>query len=509
MAYCGVASTETGHDFTAQVPSPLIAFPASYNRVEAEMKETSADWNITAESTCSPGPRSVAFYENSNCHVNLSSEEPCEIIIKSGSMRKLGKRNKSWKKRHFNLCTRDEELYLNYFKNDKDVTPLGKVALTAKVKVESISQSEARRLHAAVCDACFSVQTETRRWIFCTDNAKLRKKWIGALQRKPLQNTSDFNWDGECEGKSLIEEPGKKIDDLEDRRRRNTYLEIDDLKWDILSEPDCWIEFMKEFKELRLKLIKPNLLKIESMRKVGKFKFSEICRCLRESLNKFHGKGRVMSGWLWKRGKLNTAWKKRFCVILQNGTFEYMKSPTDSSAKGRITRNDVLSVGIGLSRKELQVFHIHTKERIWNLAANDDQTRDSWIHMLRLSTNRYRRVSDTEMTAKDPILSRSSRSQSFGSASSIIPKSPSSMWKYHCEKNMIRIRTDSLLRDVSQTNSSVSSVRSPTDQWWMRSSAGAGGIKPSIQDVPSFLPSFLRSYDSQSNLKVPSSRKKA
>jgi len=507
MAHCGAATTETGHDFTAQISNPLSAFPASY--FEAETKEIPPDWYLKAESTCSPAPRSAAFYDNSNCHANLYSEKPCERIIKSGSMKKLGKFNKSWKKRHFSLCTRNEELYLNYFKSDKDITPLGKVTLTGKVKVEPISQKEAGRLNAAVCDACFCIETETRRWIFCTDNAQFRKKWIDELQRRRSQfavYSSDFNRDGDSDRKSLIEESDQKIDDLEDRSRRNTCLEIDDSKWDILSHPDHWNEFIKEFKELRLKLMKPNLLRIDSMRKVGQFKFKEICRCLRESLNKFHGKGRVMSGWLYKRGKLNTAWKKRFCVILKDGTFEYMKSPTDSSAKGRISSNDVLSVSIGLSSKDLQVFHIFTKERIWNLAAEDDQTRDSWIHVLRLSTNRIRRVSDSEMPAKDPILTRTSRSQSFSSASSRPPKSPTSMWRYHCEKNLIRIRSDSnmfSLQEGSRTNSSVSSVRSPTDQWW-RTSTDTQPVhrkKISFQDVS-------RKTDSQSNLKVPSTRTK-
>jgi len=506
MAHCGGATTDTGYDFTAQISNPLSAFPASFNRVEAETKELSSDWCLRAESTCSPAPRSAAFYDNSNCHANLYSEKTCERIIKSGSMRKLGKRNRSWKKRHFSLCTRNEELYLNYFKSDKDATPLGKVDLTGKVKVEPISQNEAGRLNAAVCDACFCIQTETRRWIFCTDNAQLRKKWIDELQRKLLQyalKSSDLNWEEDSDRKSLIEESDLKTDDLEDRRRRNTYLEIDDSKWDILSQPDNWIEFIIDFKELRLKLMKPNLLKIGSMRKVGWFKFNEICRCLHESLNKFHGKGRLMSGYLWKRGKLNTAWKKRFCVISKDGTFEYMKSPIDSYAKGRISANEVLSVSIGLSWKELQVFHIYTKERIWNLAAKDDQTRDSWIQVLWQSTNRFRRGSDGEMPAKDPILTHTSRSQSFSSASSKPPRSPTSIWKYHCEKNMIRLRSDSItLLEASRETSSASSVRSPTDQWWRRSSEiPAHGKKLSIQDV-------AKKIDRKSNLKVPSTMRK-
>lgn len=89
-----------------------------------------------------------------------------------------------------------------------------------------------------------------------------------------------------------------------------------------------------------------------------------------------------MSGYLDKRGKFNKAWKKRFCVLLDDGIFEYYAQCDDPRPKGRILVNEIKSLGAGISLPNREVFHVVTKDRTWIFAAEDDRTRDLWIHRM-------------------------------------------------------------------------------------------------------------------------------
>jgi len=502
MAHCGAVTTEIDDDLPVQRPNFLESrIRPSYGVPQIEVKEFSLD-SLHAESSCSPAQRNAAFNHGKfRCPMNIVPENPCDRVIRSGRMRKLGKFYKSWKNRFFVLRIQDEELQLSYFKSALHAKPIGDIPLTGKVDVRVIPSDDARRHNPAICDSCFSIETAARRWIFCAENTWVRDMWITAIKRQLMEQST---WGIDYDSKSLTGESDSKGDGLEDLRRRNHVFEIDVWKWHILSQTDNWNEFKTAFKELRLKLEPPNLLNVETMRKVGQPKFSKMCRRMMDFLKHFHGKGRKISGWLWKRGKINTSWKKRFCVVLNDGTFEYMNSPINSSPK-RIAREDIRKVSMGLSAEGRQVFHIHTQDRTWNLASVDDETRDLWISALDLMPNRPRRRSDGLETIP-PRAARTLRSRSFSSSSSKAGTRSFNFWKQQCEKNMIFVRSDSSLHMLRDMTDSASSGRTYNAALMKRlPSIEQRQLSGSRQSLRS---KIITSSTSESLLKVPTQQKK-
>jgi len=115
---------------------------------------------------------------------------------------------------------------------------------------------------------------------------------------------------------------------------------LNDVMWETLWQTDNWEVFTAKFSNFSFRL-KPGLLKKKSflscipdiveedehnileirpnvefsgqfMTDVGEIKYF---------LRSFYGEGRLIAGWLYKRGRFNKSWRRRFCV-LTNTLFE-------------------------------------------------------------------------------------------------------------------------------------------------------------------------------------------
>jgi len=394
------------------------------------------------------------------CKTTLFSLNRNERIIRYGRIRKLGKFKKSWKNRFFVLLIRNEEVLFYYYKSALDKTLLGEVPFVGQVHISPIDETTARRLKATVIDACFCIETDKRRWLFCAEKAEVRDKWVDVLRRHLmnvrcaalLENNLNNDWD------SFDEKWDQEQDVASSRQRRKQVLRIDPLKWDILCQSDNWNEFTKNFEELRFKLEPPDLLNVQSVNELGRLEFSDSCKSVFNFLKDFYGKGRLISGWLFKRGRFNRSWRKRFCVLLDDGTFEYWKTPTDATPQGKIVSNEMKSIVNGLSVDGLQVFHIATQGRLWILGAPDDHTRDIWINKLeaRKKMQKYK--------SEDIDLSRTNESAAIEDGK-IKPQSSKSldneystsskMWMQYAAKNMIHVKSEFDLLGIRGTNDSA------------------------------------------------------
>jgi len=491
MAQCGVVPTEV--DVIAEeddYPDVRIIYGTASGNSEAKtlpaLKETRSNIE-TNKFTRKSGSADNRLKSKST----LFSINPNERIIRYGRIRKLGKFNKSWKSRFFVLLIRNEEVFFSYYKSAVDKTPLGEVPFVGQVHILPIDEEEARRLKAAVTDACFCIETGKRRWLFCAEKAEVRDKWVDVLSRHLMNRTvrcaalmgsnSINEWD------SFDEKLDQKQDIILPRQRRKKELKIDISKWDILCQSDNWNEFTKNFKGLRFKLEPPDLLNVQSVNELGKLEFSDSCKAVFKFLKDFWGKGRLISGWLFKRGRLNRSWKKRFCVVLDDGTFEYMKKPTDATPQGKIRSNEIISIANGLSVDGLQLFHIVTKERIWILGAPDDHTRDIWISKLEARKNT--REEDIDVSGIKESLASLADMNSVADSSKYVgnecswPSGRTSIiWKQYCAKNMIHLKSDSRidLLGLQSTNESTGA------RGWISQSESCGSGRtpsPGLEDA--------------------------
>jgi len=314
-------------------------------------------------------------------------------------MRKLGEWNRSWKNRFFLLSLDDGELVLRYYKDAFETKARGQVSFTGKTDV-AIPNEKYIKKHKPPTKNVFFVKTEKRRWVFCCETESIRDKWIEVLKKSLVSNLD------------LDESSEHKDDDEAEPEAEVRTLPLDPIKWELLQQTDNLEVLEHHFPGLTFHLkgtgsggtlqIKtkpgvntepngqPQLLSApvslsatgsDSVSKNVK-SFTKSLRAVQKFLRGFFGKGRLMSGYLDKRGKYNKAWKKRFCVLLDDGIFEYYARSTDAVPKGRILVSEIKSLGAGISLPRREVFHVVTKDRTWIFAAEDDRTRDLWIqHM--------------------------------------------------------------------------------------------------------------------------------
>jgi len=172
-------------------------------------------------------------------------------------------------------------------------------------------------------------------------------------------------------------------------------------------------------------------------------------REIKSFLESFYGKGRVKAGWLFKRGRFNKSWKRRFCV-LRHKELEYYKELKDVSPQGVIPTLDIEFLSIGLTTNSMEVFHLVTKDRVWNFAARDEETREDWVRPIE------------DILSEERVNGWISNSE----------KRTSSLWRLKCQQSKIHVRTDSISQQIklgeivnqesfsSQSNSTLSPMGS-------------------------------------------------
>ena len=96
-----------------------------------------------------------------------------------------------------------------------------------------------------------------------------------------------------------------------------------------------------------------------------------------------------MEGWLWKRGRINTNWKNRFCV-LRDGALAYFKERGDRKPAGcvRVADSVVLSSEAGASAASSHrvrwCFSVWTAERTFYFGGPDKEAVVEWMKTLLL-----------------------------------------------------------------------------------------------------------------------------
>lgn len=91
----------------------------------------------------------------------------------------------------------------------------------------------------------------------------------------------------------------------------------------------------------------------------------------------------IKRGWLHKRGKFHTSWKRRW-MVLRPPHLYYFKRQTDKVEKGVI---DLIGATISLGSAEAQrkdpfSFEIHSQTRVWYLQAASQQEMQKWIESI-------------------------------------------------------------------------------------------------------------------------------
>lgn len=93
-----------------------------------------------------------------------------------------------------------------------------------------------------------------------------------------------------------------------------------------------------------------------------------------------------LEGWLYKRGRVMTNWKHRFCVLL-DGTLSYFKEKSEKKPVGVVTITDSVinyiepSTGISCSRARY-CFSVWTPDRIFYFATQDKEEMVEWMKAL-------------------------------------------------------------------------------------------------------------------------------
>jgi hypothetical protein len=86
-----------------------------------------------------------------------------------------------------------------------------------------------------------------------------------------------------------------------------------------------------------------------------------------------------MSGQVYKRGNVNTAWKKRF-MVMKGGRLVYYKTPSQQTQKGRIELHQS-KFKIRVPDNDFE-FQIETEDRTYYLRTETRDERDKWVGVL-------------------------------------------------------------------------------------------------------------------------------
>jgi len=373
--------------------------------------------------------------------------------IRAGKMRKLGWYQKSWKNRFCVLFLLDGKLNLSYYGSSRDAMdkqPKGEVRLDKGTKVNPLTKEEATKLKAPSIDCCFSIMVKSRKLVFCTETVSTMENWVRILQEELEAELPKF--------KNLVipdifcdDEKGPPEDwEREDLNDEGNYqsLVMTDVMWETLLQTDNWEEFIQRFEKFHFQLkpglrnkqstgtctptvikeYRPNLLQFVPTVRLEPGELSVSAREIETFLASFYGKGRLKAGWLYKRGKINKSWKRRFCVLKTSGIFEYYKELTDATPQGFIVVAGIESISTGLSENNMDVFHLKTKDRLWHFALPNETTRDDWI----------KAIDDLQMGGKRNRMSCLRQHRT------------STAWRLKCKENMIHIRNDSLKQTHEQ-----------------------------------------------------------
>jgi len=365
--------------------------------------------------------------------------------IRAGKMKKLGRYQKSWKNRFCVLFLLDGKLILSHYGSTKDAMdkhPKGEIRLEKGTKIIPLTEEEAIKLKAPSVHCCFSIVVKSKKSVFCTETVSMKENWVTILQEELAAEVDELD----------VVAPNLFLDDEkeppEDQEFENFIneskyqsLEMNDVIWETLLQTDNWEELILKFKNFQFKLKPgsrskqsptcqpsvmedetPNLLQFLPKIRLAPSELSDKVREIESFLGSFYGKGRLKAGWLYKRGRINTSWKRRFCVLKTSGIFEYYKALTDASPQGFIVVDGIESISTGLSENNLDVFHLKTRDRLWHFASPNETTRDDWI----------KAIDDLQMGGK-----RNRRS-------CIKQHRSSTAWRLKCKENMIHIRNDSI-----------------------------------------------------------------
>lgn len=365
--------------------------------------------------------------------------------IRAGKMKKLGWYQKSWKNRFCVLFSLEGRLILSHYGSTKDAMdkqPKGELRLEMGTKVTPLTEEEATKLKAPSVDCCFSIVVKSRKLVFCTETVSMMENWVRILREELEAEMDELDvvvpnlfLDDEKEPPEELQ-----LQTLIDESKYQS-LEMNDVIWETLLQTDNWEEFIQKFENFQFKLKPglrskqsatcqpavieddtPNLLQILPKVRLAPRELSDSVREIECFLGTFYGKGRLKAGWLYKRGKINKSWKRRFCVLTTSGIFEYYKELTDAARQGFIVVEGIESISTGLSENNLDVFHLKTKDRLWHFASPNETTRDDWI----------KAIDDLQMGGK-----RSRRS-------CLKQHRTSTAWRLKCKENMIHIRSDSI-----------------------------------------------------------------
>jgi len=371
-----------------------------------------------------------------------------EEVLRMGKMQKCGLYSRFWKNRFCVLSLRGGKMYLSFYTSvvfamERQSKGKGNIHIPKESKVFPMSVEEARTLKAPHPYWCFSILVNTRKFIFSVESVSCMENWIFILQSKlaaefPIFATLDLLEDE----KETTFEP---LSVSADERTVKDSLVLTDITCETLLQTDNWEVFTAKFDKYSFKL-KPglrrktstlscmpsaldedgqNLLEYWPKERFSQTLVRKSVREIKSFLESFYGKGRVKAGWLFKRGRFNKSWKRRFCVLTHK-ELEYYKELKDVSPQGVIPIAEIECLSTGLTANGMKVFYLVTKDRVWNFAATDDETREDWVSSIE------------DIQTEDSVNGWLSNSE----------KRTSSLWRSKCQQNMIHVRTDSISQRI-------------------------------------------------------------
>jgi len=366
-----------------------------------------------------------------------------EEVLRMGKMRKFGFYRRSWNNRFCVLSLREGKMYLSFYNSvvislERQSKGKGIIHIPKESKVVLMSVEEATALKAPYPNWCFSILVNNKKFTFSVESVSCMENWILILESKlaaefPIFATLDFHEDE----KETTFEP---LSVSADKPTVKYSLVLSDITLETLLQTDNWEVFTAKFNNYGFKL-RPGLRRKTStlicmpsaldedgqnlLEYWPKVRFSQTqvrnsVRVMKSFLESFYGKGRLKAGWLFKRGRFNKSWKRRFCVLTHN-ELEYYKELKDVSPRGVIPISDIECLSTGLTANEMEVFYLVTKDRVWNFAATDDETREDWIRSIE------------DIQSEDSVSGWYSNSEKG-----------TSLWRLKCQENMIHVRSDSI-----------------------------------------------------------------
>jgi len=310
----------------------------------------------------------------------LQDSQPTNMavrIVYRGWLRKLGNFRKNWKRRWFMLNNNGDMSYYSDTDARKlcGVIDLSEVASIIKVIDRNNLEAE------------FILQTESRDWQLRAQSAEERNQWVRVIHKVQDECGIKAAVAKESNAEEFAKLKGKAPASITDENVEMGNLDSDTFlmeltmeEYELVSSEELLPKVVEKLEHgYHVEPVPPHHCNITYLDPLPPSMWAFISKSVRRIINGMAFDSTVHKGYLWKSGKWNSSWKRRFFVLNRDGSLFYFKEEGEETHLGVINLHGIQGMSRIQHKSKQFAFTISTKERKWQLSAESEVDLNLWL----------------------------------------------------------------------------------------------------------------------------------